>query len=304
MDYKEFFSFTHQERRGIFVFLGFSFFAILFTEWWTDYQNHPPGDTSKFYISDDSLHFSEDQFSDEDAQRDLWDDSKNVKPVRKERFSFDPNQISSDSLRLLGFSAFAAKNLINYRNKGGKIKDLQKFKAIYGIDTSLVVSLSELITFNSVDQKGSNDPVNPEVYIVQTEKEPLKVELNSADSIQLDAIKGIGPYTVKKILQNRKNLGGFLYKEQLIELKIISDSLFQLISPILEVNPAQINKINLNTADFKTFIIHPYFTAETINAIIKYRKQHGEFKEAKHISRIKSLKEETGNKILPYLTTN
>jgi len=304
MDYKEFFSFTRQERRGIFVFLGLSFFAILLTEWWADYQNQPPGDTGKFYISVDSLHFSEDQFSDEDAQRDLWDDSKNVKPARKERFSFDPNQISSDSLRLLGFSAFAAKNLINYRSKGGTIKDLQKFKTIYGIDTGLVVSLSELITFNAGNQKGSNEPVNPEVYKVQTEKEPLIVELNSADSTKLDAIKGIGPYTVKKILQNRKNLGGFLYKEQLIELKIISDSLFQLISPILEVNPAQINKINLNTADFKTFIIHPYFTAETINAIIKYRKQHGDFKEAKHISRIKSLKEETGNKILPYLTTN
>ncbi len=302
MDYKEFFSFTHQERRGIIVFLFLTTAVILGAEFYSNFDQHHPEDVSKYYLPEDSIALQDKDRDDYNYQNDLWDDSYQKSPIKKQRFGFDPNMISYDSMLLLGFSKFGVKNLVNFRNKGGKIKDIQKLKTIYGMDTTLVNSLADLITYQSVQQKPFAEFDKSKPFLPFPEKVQEVVELNQADSIQLEAIKGIGPFTVKKILQYRKKLGGYLYKEQLTELNIIKDSLYQLVAPYLTADPALIQKININTADYKTFMTHPYFVSETINAILKYRKQHGDFSDVKHISRIRSLKEETGTIILPYLT--
>lgn len=302
MDYKEFFSFTQQERRGIIVFLVLAVSIIFGFELFSDFDQYPSEDVSKYYLPEDSIALLEEGRDDYSYQNDLWDDSYQKTLIKKQRFEFDPNTISADSMLLLGFSKFGVKNLVNFRNKGGKIKDIQKLKTIYGIDTMLVNSLADLITYQSVQQKPFAEYDKSKPFLPFPEKIQEIVELNQADSVQLEAIKGVGPYTVKKILQYRRKLGGYLYKEQLTELNIIKDSLYQQISPYLIADPSLIQKININTADFKTFIAHPYFVPETINAILKYRKQNGDFSDVRHISRIRSLKEETGAKILPYLS--
>ena len=48
----------------------------------------------------------------------------------------------------------------------------------------------------------------------------IKVELNTADSAMLDAVRGIGPYYAKKILRYRELLGGYYSVEQLKEIKM------------------------------------------------------------------------------------
>jgi competence protein ComEA len=304
MDYKEFFSFTQQERRGIIVFLFLSLIIIAGVEYYSNFDHQPPEDVSKYYLPEDSLALLEEERGENNYQNDLFDDSHSKTVLKKQRFPFDPNTISYDSILLLGISKFAAKNLVNFRTKGGKIKDLQKLKSIYGMDTTLINGLTDVISFKTVQPNAFVDYDKSKPFLPFPEKVQEVVELNTADSIQLDAIKGLGPYTVKKILQYRKKMGGFLYPSQLTELNIIKDSLYQQIAQYLTADPASIKKININTADYKIFIAHPYFTSETITSIIKYRKQHGKFTDVQHISRIRSLKEETGLKILPYLTVN
>lgn len=304
MDYKEFFSFTQQERRGILVFLVLSLTIIAGAEFYSNFDHQPPEDVSRYYLPEDSLALPEEERSEYNYQNDLFDDSYSKTVFKKQRFPFDPNTISYDSILLLGFSKFAAKNLVNFRSKGGKIKDLQKLKSIYGMDTTLINSLTDVISFKTVQTKAFVEYDKPKPFLPFPERVQEMVELNTADSVQLDAIKGLGPYSVKKILQYRKKMGGFLYPAQLTELNIIKDSIYQQIARYLTADPSSIKKININTADYKIFIAHPYFTSETINSIIKYRKQHGDFTDVKHISRIRSLKEETGLKILPYLTVN
>jgi len=303
MDYKEFFSFTKQERTGIIVFFILCSIMVGVFELIINYNQVVPEDVSKYYLPEDSIALLEKEERNEyNYLNDLFDDSYSKPEFKKQRFPFDPNTISFDSVLLLGFSKFGAKNLVNFRSKGGRIKDLQKLKSIYGMDTTLINDLSDLISFQSGQSKvfDKYDHVNPMVPF--PEKMQEIVDLNRADSIQLESIKGLGPYSVKKILQYRKRLGGFLQKAQLRELNIIKDSSYQQVEKFLTADPSLVQKININTADYKTFITHPYFNAETINAIIKYRKQHGDFTDVKHISRIRSLKEETGLKILPYLT--
>ncbi|MBK7699647.1 MAG: hypothetical protein IPJ39_13385 [Saprospiraceae bacterium] len=80
----------------------------------------------------------------------------------------------------------------------------------------------------------------------------------------------------KKDIVLSKRLGGFLRKEQLTELKIIADSLYLPIRDFLTVDATNIDKININSADYKTFVTNPYFTKDIANAIIKYRKNNME----------------------------
>ncbi|HRO73052.1 MAG TPA: helix-hairpin-helix domain-containing protein, partial [Saprospiraceae bacterium] len=100
----------------------------------------------------------------------------------------------------------------------------------------------------------------------------------------------------------RNKAGGFMRKDQLVEFGILSDSVYALVEPYLTVDPMLFRKINLNTADYRTFIQHPYFDKETISKILKYRKQHGDFKDVHHLRRIRALSEEVGERIIPYLT--
>ncbi len=299
MDYKELFTFTQQERRGIATFLVLAFTIVLVGKFWpVKPAEEEIEDLSKYYFPEDSI-VEKDEHYEEDIP---FGQERNVQKRIHQKFVFDPNKISYDSLLLLGFSKFGAKSLTNFVAKGGKIKDAAKFKTIFGIDSNLVNELLPMISY----------PVPKVFETAKIEKEKIQypeqiqsiVELNSADSLTLEAMKGVGPYMVKRILQYRNRLGGFLYKDQISELNIIADSLYQPVSQYFTVDPSLIQKIKLNTADYKTFTKHPYFSAETTNAILKYRKQHGPFSNIQHISRIRSLKEEVGKKILPYLTVD
>jgi len=294
MDYKSLFTFTKQERKGIIFFIILIFGISIIVKSDPFGKKTPPEFLTNYYFPPDSTDNSDAQNS---PNYHVWEENITFE---YEKFRFNPNIVSSDSLKKLGFSPYGIKNLINYRSKGGIIYDDNKFKTIYGIDTNLINALDGYIDYGSDKTNKSTDFNNKKEFVV-AEKELKIVEINSADSLSFVAIVGIGPYITTKILNMRTKTGGFIYKRQLVELNVLTDSLYQVIENQLSIDPNLIQKINVNTADFKTFIKHPYFSAETINAILKYRKQHGDFTNVAHISRIRSLKEEIGQKILPYL---
>lgn len=303
MDYKEFFRFTEQERRGILVFLILSITTIYIINCLEEDDTPPPADLSMYYIQN-GMEADVNTISDKsfDAVMNRSDGESEPKDNKKlHRFEFNPNLLSADSLSMLGFSDFAVQNMIKYRQAGGQIKTISKLKTIYGIDTQLVQQLNDYIRFTSDAFSDSPEPNGNVAPSISKEKVQPFVELNGCDSMTLLAIAGVGPYTTKKILHYRRKLGGYLYVGQLQEFGLVKDSLYQIIAPLLSTDVSLIRKIDINSADFKTLVSHPYFSSETANAILKYRKQHGPFEDARHISRIRALKEETGNRILPYL---
>ena len=65
--------------------------------------------------------------------------------ARGERFRFDPNTISADSLQLLGFSAKQARSILKYRAKGGKFRYREDFSRLYVVDSAVYVALEGYI---------------------------------------------------------------------------------------------------------------------------------------------------------------
>lgn len=126
--------------------------------------------------------------------------------------------------------------------------------------------------------------------------EPL--ELNTADSSALVAIRGIGPYYASRILRYREQLGGFYAVRQLKEIKMtyfnVDSSAY-----LFTVNPQLIRKKDLNSLSFKEVLRHPYLDYEDVklifNAKNKYKKISFDTLQQRKILPVYKLK-----KIKPY----
>lgn len=302
MDYRDFTGFTLQERRGIIAFLILALFCVAGSRWYTHAPVTLVEDFSVYYLSEtDSLDKASVRFDKqlEKTRKRVHSEQKTTHPML---FRFDPNVVSEDSMLLLGMNRRAAGNLIRYREKGGKIRHLNQLLSIYGMDSTWVHQVADSIILTTNKPGNSAFKSGRDSFPAQKKKEILLVDLNSADSLTLLKIRGIGPYFAHKILNYRRRLGGYLRKSQLLEIPKISDSLYQKIEKNFYVDTTKINRIDINKADFKTFIRHPYFNSDIIQKILKYRKQNGPFEKAEHISRIRHLEESAGQKILPYLS--
>lgn len=127
--------------------------------------------------------------------------------------------------------------------------------------------------------------------------------LNSADSADLEKLPGIGPVLASRIIRYRDRLGGFYEKAQLREVYGISDSLFSLLQPLLQLTSsnALIRTIDINHISFDSLRQHPYLRWEKARAIIRYREANGPFRSEKDLRNIWTLDSLTLAKILPYI---
>lgn len=301
---KEHIYFTKAERRGIFAFFIVTIFVIGGFKYFSHHNYKASKDLEIYGYQLDTVSDSKPY---PNNSKNYWDPS-NPKQYQKvnrkvyEKFEFDPNTCSKDSLLNLGFREFMVNNIIKYREKGGYISSLSKFKEIYGIDTSLIESLSGYIKIAPQIKPDYQAKNYDRGFKIQTkeEEEMVLVELNSADSLELLKIKGIGPFYAKKILSMRSKMGGFIDPEQLVELNIVSDSMFQIIKDQIMVNRDEMGKLDINTVNYKQLIQHPYFDKNKVQVLLNYRQNHGPFKSLNELKRIKAFNEQFYNQILPY----
>ncbi|MNL38591.1 Helix-hairpin-helix motif protein [compost metagenome] len=62
-----------------------------------------------------------------------------------------------------------------------------------------------------------------------------------------------------------------------------------------------IKKINVNTAGADDFRNHPYIRYKQVNALIQYRKQHGNYSNIADLNKVLILNQETISRLAPYL---
>lgn len=181
-------------------------------------------------------------------------------------FPFDPNTVSKEELIQLGFKEKAAQTFIKFRNKGFVFKQKEDVQKIYGVSEALYAQIEPYILIkNSVGIK-KDAPTGSATSMSK------KLELNTADSLSLIELKGVGPGYAKRILKYRSLLGGFADIAQVKEIYGMTDELYQLIASQCTVNTAAIKKININSVDFKTLNKHPYIDYELTKHIFNFKK--------------------------------
>jgi competence ComEA-like helix-hairpin-helix protein len=135
-------------------------------------------------------------------------------------------------------------------------------------------------------------------------KETLMIELNAADTFELQRLRGIGPSYAKRIVRYRERLGGYMQKSQLLEIFGMDTGRYNEIKEHLTVNPDSVRRINLNTVTFKELLSHPYFPFEMTKCIMIYRKENKRFREAAELLKVKGISDSVFRKIKPYIRTD
>jgi len=217
------------------------------------------------------------------------------KPSEKTFTGFiDPNKATLDDLVSFGFTEFQASNLLEYRKKGGQINLPSDLLKIYGVDSVFFEKMEPHIQIEKITEL-------PESKIESKQPEVL-FELNSADSVSLLQLSGIGPVFASRILKYRNLLGGFNRKEQLLEVYNFSEETFQQIRNKITIDTTITHKIRLNFATYSQMLRHPYLNKKCVKSILDYRTRNGSYTSVTQIIE-KGLVDSTTFKLIrPYLS--
>src|SRR5690606_2394247 len=89
----------------------------------------------------------------------------------------------------------------------------------------------------------------------------------------------IGPVFASRIIHYRDKLGGFHDASQLLEVYGMDEERYEPLRSQVFVDISLLKKININDADFEQLNGHPFINYKQANAIVQYRKQHGDFEK-------------------------
>lgn len=164
-------------------------------------------------------------------------------------FRFDPNTVSVEELQLLGFTLKQARSIDNYRKKGGRFRRKSDFAKSFVVSDEIYSRLEPFIDI------------------------PL-LDLNLADSAAFDALPGIGGYFAAKMVSFREALGGYSYKEQLMDIYNFSEDKFDALKDLITVAPENIRPYPLWTLPEDSLKLHPYIGSHSAHGIIIFRENN------------------------------
>jgi len=210
--------------------------------------------------------------------------------------TFDPNLANEQEMLDMGINSGVVSNIINYRNKGGFFKNPKDVNRLYTINDSLFALLHPFIVITP------KEIATPDSTNLTSFETILEIDINSADTLDLQQLKGIGPAFARRIVKYRELLGGYSTKDQLLEVYGMDSIRFALIAPNVVISTGEITKININIAGVKDLIKHPYIEFYLAKSIIRHREKVGRFKSLDEVLDAKLVYKELFEKIKPYLT--
>ena len=178
--------------------------------------------------------------------------SEKVQQVRRasrkvENFRFNPNAVSVEDLIRLGFTEKQAQSIDNYRAAGGRFRRPSDFARSYVVADTVFQRLEPYITIP-------------------------KLDINKADSAAFDDLPGIGPYFAAKMVNYRQRLGGYSYKEQLMDIYNFDREKYNGLSDLITCSkPAK--PFRLWTLGADSLRLHPYIKDwQTARSIVLFRE--------------------------------
>ncbi len=231
-------------------------------------------------------------------------------------FEFDPNGLPIEQWVALGLSERQAAVIHHFEEKGGHFrtkKDLGRMRVVspelfqswlpfIQLPDSIERSSTGSMAFNPAEgsdpDHGSDERADRRVHTRQL------LEVNTADTVQLVAVPGIGPAFARGIVKYRERLGGFHDLEQLKEVYILRDKpdAVERMQAALVVDTLMMRRFALNSFTAEELGPHPYAGWKVAKALVAYRKQHGPFRTIADIKGCALVTDSLYRKLAPYLS--
>ena len=276
---RELFSFSRKERTGIIGLLLIIFLLIIAGKVIPLFIPEVKTDFSKWEGEVNAyLNRSENPVS----------DKKSLNPE-----SFDPNSVDSLTLANMGIPTKVAANWLKYLGKGGKFRDKEGVKRIFGMTPGLYEQLDSYIIITHKSSRNyaaeSNnlgaktvklvkpDTAVQKLYFKKEKSDVFVLELNSTDSVSLLKVPGIGSILASRIIRYRNLLGGFYSVTQIREVYGLREEGVPLVTPYLTVDPSVIRTFNINFSTIQEMGHHPYIGYKTAKKLLRLRDTKGKF---------------------------
>lgn len=162
-------------------------------------------------------------------------------------------------------------------------------------------SMARVRKYQNYRNKFSGGPGDSLKYKSAQLKPIVMVELNAADTFDLQQLRGIGPGFAKRIVYYRERLRGFYEKKQVLEVFGMDTARYHLIEKSLTVNRDSIHPIDLNVVTFKELLRHPYFPFAITKNIMIYRQKNKVFKTLEELRNIQGINDSIFRRMSVYL---
>lgn len=171
------------------------------------------------------------------------------------------NEMKEEDWIAAGLPSYLSKRILKYQSKVRPLKRIKDLYAIYGMDSSRVAHVKPFLV--EVESK----ELTPQKAIEKRQPSLIVLDINSADSISLEALPAIGPVLSKRILKYRELLKGYASKKQYAEIYGISPEALAVLQKWTEVKEVPVVS-SMKTADYKKLNDHFYLSGKDARYIM------------------------------------
>lgn len=283
---REYFAFPKKERRGIFVLftlwlilLGYSIYQSKEIEHYLNAENYT------IIISEELKYY--------DAK--ALDSQSKSSPFQTKIYPKYFKYIDENTLTKIGLTKVQIAEVVNIQKTEKSIYTKSDFENCKALDTVLKSKLLPHLKFFP-EKKYFNNNFSA---VIQNKV----LDLNLADTNEIDALRGVGKGMSLRICKYRERLGGYRNIEQLKEVWGMDSATYSQLQQHCILDKS-IKKININTAEIKELGMHPYIGYSLAKLIVNYRLQHGDYKKIEDLFQIHVMNADIFSKIEAYITTN
>ena len=290
--WKDFFYYSKSERRAVIVLVAL--IALLITV--IQYLPERIGKNYANSFEADSLELASFLAKVKKQEKKTFE-KDNVRESKQKVYklkTFDPNKADSLELTELGLSSFVVRNIIKYREKGGRFTSVESLSRIYGLEKAFFDKLKPYIRITETvlpqTDKTPGDTLQKDLLTykkVFKYPEGTLVDVGVADTVELKKIPGIGSVISRRIVGYRSVLGGFYDLSQLEELDCITPEMMKW----FKLEGGQVQKLSVNRLSLDKLRAHPYINFYQAKAIIEYRRKWGEIKSLSQLTLLKEFTE-------------
>ena len=219
---------------------------------------------------------------------------------------FDPNTADSTLLLQIGLQPWQVRCIYRYRAHGGVYRRPSDFARLYGLTAGQYRALepyiriapdyrpaAEVYARSEAAEPSSRDTLRYPVKLKPTER----VALNSADTALLKRVPGIGSYYARRIVNYRRQLGGYVSVSQLAEIEGMPAEAMAYFT----VDASHIQRLRINELTLAQLRRHPYIDYLQARDICDYRRLKGPISSLAQLRLLHVFPEAALDRLRPYI---
>jgi len=287
MSLKSFFSFSSDQRKGIFLLL--TLIVVLQGIYW-------------YWFASASTKVSSSDTHEWVAMQTYIDSLKEETEITAPKvYPFNPNFITDYKGYQLGMSVAELDRLFAFRKENRYVNSAKEFQEITQISDSLLAEIAPYFKFPEwINRPKSNFKYKD---FSKTKNEKIVVQdINQASADDLIKLYGIGPALSERILKQKEVFGGFVSMDQMEDVWGLSPEVIEnLKKHFAIIQQPLVKKLKINDLPSKELAKFPYFNYALSKEIVTYRSMNNGIKEIEDLTKIKGFPVEKINIIALYL---